>query len=151
MAPTFNEGTATLNGEAFNSGQTIASDGDYTLTVVDGSNNSTTVTFKIEKIASNISNLTYKTKKATNSMGITFYRLNLPGKLRAKGFLVKLNGRRVNIINVRNTAEGLVVNVKLKYAKWPRGRYNLVMNYGYKNRKTWIRGSASKNNLFSIE
>ncbi|WP_299823594.1 Ig-like domain-containing protein [uncultured Pontibacter sp.] len=45
----FNEGTATLNGEAFASGTVVSAEGVYTLTVTDAATNSTTVNFIIDK------------------------------------------------------------------------------------------------------
>lgn len=51
VVPTFNEGTATLNGEAFTSASTVSSEGSYTLIVVDAVGNSTTVSFTIDKTA----------------------------------------------------------------------------------------------------
>ncbi|MFH1182899.1 MAG: M4 family metallopeptidase [Candidatus Moraniibacteriota bacterium] len=150
ITPTFNEGTATLNGEAFVSGQTISADGDYTLAVTDDAGNSTTITFRIEKVVSSVPALTYKRKKATSRMRLTFYGLNLSGKLKRSGFKVRFNGRRANVASVKNTTSGLVINMRFKYAKWPQGQYNLVMNYGYKAGKMTVRGSVSKNSLFSI-
>ncbi len=46
---TFNEGTATLNGNPFVSGSTVAQDGDYTLIVTDAAGNATTVIFSLDK------------------------------------------------------------------------------------------------------
>jgi uncharacterized repeat protein (TIGR02543 family) len=44
---TFNEGIATLNGQAFASGTTVNATGDYTLIVTDVAGNRTTVNFKL--------------------------------------------------------------------------------------------------------
>lgn len=150
VIPTFNEGTATLNGIEFISGQAISEDGDYTLIVTDNAGNITTITFRIEKVTTSVSILNYKKKKATSRMVLTFYNLNLPGRLKKKSFRVRFNGRRANIAGIRNTANGLVINMRFKYNKWPRGQYDMVMGYGYKSGRTTIRGGASKNNLFSI-
>ncbi|MEH6953972.1 Ig-like domain-containing protein [Neobacillus drentensis] len=57
VAPTFIEGTATLNGDAFASGTTVSADGDYTLLVTDSVGNTTTVTFSIDKLAPVISDV----------------------------------------------------------------------------------------------
>ena len=46
--PTFTEGTATLNGDPYTSGDDISQAGDYTLIVTDDAQNSTTVNFTIE-------------------------------------------------------------------------------------------------------
>jgi|GEM_PF-7055766 len=51
VAPTFNEGTATLNGLAFTSGTTITNNGNYTLMVTDVAGNETTVSFIVNTVA----------------------------------------------------------------------------------------------------
>lgn len=51
---TFNEGTATLNGNTFTSGSTVSSEGNYTLNVIDDSFNSTIINFEIDKTAPTI-------------------------------------------------------------------------------------------------
>jgi hypothetical protein len=52
---TFNEGTATLNGDPFASGATVFAEGDYTLVVTDEAGNVTTANFTIDKTAPNVS------------------------------------------------------------------------------------------------
>ncbi|RDV11942.1 gliding motility-associated C-terminal domain-containing protein [Pontibacter diazotrophicus] len=47
----FNEGTATLNGEPFASGSNVGAEGDYALTVSDAAENTTTVRFRLDKAA----------------------------------------------------------------------------------------------------
>src|SRR5690606_36059156 len=49
VAPAFNEGTATLNGEPFNSGTEVTDEGDYTLIVTDAAGNADTVGFTIDE------------------------------------------------------------------------------------------------------
>ncbi|MEC1521897.1 Ig-like domain-containing protein [Neobacillus niacini] len=51
VVPTFNDGTATLNGVSFTSASTVSAEGSYTLVVIDAVGNSTTVTFTIDKTA----------------------------------------------------------------------------------------------------
>ncbi|WP_053361178.1 Ig-like domain-containing protein [Bacillus sp. FJAT-27251] len=51
VAPTFNEGNATLNGDAFTSGTTVSAEGSHTLVVTDQAGNVTTVSFTIDKTA----------------------------------------------------------------------------------------------------
>ncbi|UQZ34807.1 hypothetical protein C2I18_15495 [Paenibacillus sp. PK3_47] len=46
---TFNEGTATLNGDPFQSGEQVIAEGSYELTVIDEVNNTTTIRFSIDK------------------------------------------------------------------------------------------------------
>ncbi len=51
VIPTFNEGTATLNGKTFVSGTPVSSEGVYTLVVRDAAGNETKVSFTIDKTA----------------------------------------------------------------------------------------------------
>lgn len=51
VKPTFNEGTATLDGEVFHSGDTISTEGTHTIVVTDNSGNKSRVTFVIDKTA----------------------------------------------------------------------------------------------------
>ncbi|MEH7115352.1 Ig-like domain-containing protein [Neobacillus niacini] len=68
VVPTFNDGTATLNGEPFTSATTVSADGSYTLIVIDAVGNSTTVTFTIDKTApvvSGVANNQYYNRDVT--------------------------------------------------------------------------------------
>ncbi len=49
--PTFNEGTATLNGKPYNSGTSITNEGTHTIVVMDKAGNKSEVTFIIDKTA----------------------------------------------------------------------------------------------------
>src|SRR5690606_15916689 len=49
VTPAFNEGTATLNGEAFTSGTLVTEEGEYELLVTDAAGNADTVSFVIDK------------------------------------------------------------------------------------------------------
>ncbi|WP_339318037.1 S-layer homology domain-containing protein [Paenibacillus sp. FSL R10-2734] len=51
QSATFNEGTATMNGDPFASGATVSAEGDYKLVVTDAAGNVTTVNFTIDKSA----------------------------------------------------------------------------------------------------
>ncbi|MFD0828504.1 hypothetical protein ACT8ZR_23020 [Neobacillus sp. M.A.Huq-85] len=55
VTPTFNEGTATLNGEPFSNGETISKEGQYTLVVTDKAGNVTNVNFTIDKTVPKLS------------------------------------------------------------------------------------------------
>jgi len=150
VAPIFDEGTATLNDASFSSGQNISADGDYLLVVTDEAGNSTSVEFTIEKIVSSISSLPYSAKKANRRISFSVYGLNLPGKLKAKGFVARLNGRRLKILSVRNMGQYTLVNTRQNFRKWPAGDYRFDLKYGYKIRKTWYRGSVSKDYILTI-
>lgn len=55
---TFNEGTATLNGNPFVSGSTVSDEGSYTLVVTDPANNVTSVSFSIDRTAPIVTGVT---------------------------------------------------------------------------------------------
>ncbi|MFB2120915.1 DUF4347 domain-containing protein [Parapedobacter sp. 2B3] len=57
VTPTFNEGTATLNGEAFTSGTVIADEDEYTLVVTDAAGNADTVNFVVDKTVPEITDV----------------------------------------------------------------------------------------------
>lgn len=149
--PTFSEGRATLNGENFTSGQTISQDGNYSLIVTDNAGNSSTLNFTIEKIASSVTSLPYTAKKANRRISFYVYGLNLPGKLKARGFTVRLSGRRLKVLSVRNAGQYVLINTRQNFRKWPTGDYNFDLQYGYKVKKVWYRGSAAKNNILTVE
>lgn len=73
---TFNEGTATLNGEPFMSGSTVSQDGDYTLVVTDAAGNKTTVHFTVDKDAPSG---TFKINNGASATNQTEVTLNLNG------------------------------------------------------------------------
>lgn len=66
VTPSFNEGTATLNGVAFTSGTDVVQDGSYTLVVTDAAGNVATVSFEIDMTAPVVTGVSnggfYKTK-----------------------------------------------------------------------------------------
>ncbi len=49
MSVTFDEGSATLNGEEYSSGTIITTPGEYRLVIIDDAGNETITTFVIEK------------------------------------------------------------------------------------------------------
>src|SRR5690606_28230103 len=51
VTPSFDEGTATLNGEPFTSGTPVTADGEYTLVVTDAAGNETVVRFTLDSEA----------------------------------------------------------------------------------------------------
>lgn len=57
VTPTFNEGVALLNGKSFTSGQSITTDGTYTLIVRDKAGNETKQSFTIDRTAPVVSNI----------------------------------------------------------------------------------------------
>lgn len=57
VAPKFNEGTATLNGKPYESGEEISEEGTYQLIVTDRAGNVSTVSFVIDKTPPTVSNV----------------------------------------------------------------------------------------------
>lgn len=66
---TFNEGTATLDGDDSTSGKTVTSEGSHTLVVTDAAGNATTVNFTIDKTAPNAPTVDTVTSKTTEVTG----------------------------------------------------------------------------------
>ena len=151
VAPTFNEGRAVLNDVSFASGQTISDDGNYRLVVTDNARNSSSVSFTVEKITSSVTSLPYTARKANRRIIFTVYGINLPGKLKARGFSVRLNGRKIKTLSVRNGGGYIIVNTRQNYRKWPAGNYSFGLSYNYKVKKTRYQGSAAKNNILTIQ
>jgi len=93
VTPVFNEGTATLNGENFESGQVIKTDGIYTLVVTDRAGNKTSVMFTIDKTAPKVTgvvNKAYYNKDVKVSFDDGTATLN--GKAFVNCSVVKVNG-----------------------------------------------------------
>ncbi|WP_340397605.1 S-layer homology domain-containing protein [Paenibacillus sp. FSL E2-0202] len=90
---TFNEGTATLNGDPFASGETVSAEGDYTLIVTDAVGNVTTVSFTIHKTGPTVTGVVYGSSYNTDRM-ITFNTgiATLNGDPFASGFEVSAEG-----------------------------------------------------------
>ncbi len=89
----FNEGTATLNGKAFISGDVVRADGSYTLIVTDKAGNKTTVNFKIDQTAPVVSGVE-DGQKFVKGVTITFNEgtATLNGSKFNSGDAVKANG-----------------------------------------------------------
>ncbi len=100
-------------------------------------------------------------KKAKKRISYTFKNLSLTQK---KYVTVKIGGRKVKVIRVRRSGSDSIVTVELKYAKWGRGNYSLIMNYknqtkvAYKTKKGknkykkgWERGAVNSEKILSIQ
>lgn len=66
---TFNEGTATLDGDDFTSGKAVTSEGSHTLVVTDAAGNATTINFTIDKTDPKAPTVNSVTTKTTNVTG----------------------------------------------------------------------------------
>lgn len=98
VTPTFDNGTATLNGAAFTSGTTVMADGVYTL-VVTNSIGSTTLTFSIDTAAPVVSGVT-DNEKYNEGPTITFNEgtATLNGSPFSSGETVQSEGEYVLIV-----------------------------------------------------
>ncbi|WP_449600436.1 S-layer homology domain-containing protein [Paenibacillus sp. Marseille-Q9583] len=72
QSATFNDGTATMNGDPFASGATVSAEGDYTLVVTDAAGNITIVSFTIDKTNPKITGLTAGISNYTSPLTIGF-------------------------------------------------------------------------------
>ncbi|WP_335547459.1 Ig-like domain-containing protein [Neobacillus drentensis] len=95
----FEDGTATLNDEAFTTGTTVSKEGSYTLVVTDIAGNTTTVLFTIDKtapIVNGVSNNANYSKEVT----ITFTEgtATLDGKEVKTGTVVKAEGKHIVVL-----------------------------------------------------
>lgn len=96
---TFNEGIAKMNGELFISGDSIASEGEYTLEVVNGMGYKTVVHFTIDKTAPIISGVESKNYLVTTP-AITFNEgtAKLDGKVFNSGSKVTSTGSHTLVV-----------------------------------------------------
>ncbi|MEH7085427.1 Ig-like domain-containing protein [Neobacillus drentensis] len=90
---TFNEGTATLNDDAFESGSWVSKEGSYTLRINDAAGNATTATFTIDKTPPKISGVVNNTLMNRDAK-VTFNEgtATLNGKPIINGSLVRTDG-----------------------------------------------------------
>jgi hypothetical protein len=161
VTPTFSAPIAYLDGGSFISGETIASEGDHTLTVTDSEGDSTTINFTIQKAAvseniivasTNVPTLTYSRKKsAKRYMNLTFFDLNLAKKFKKSWVNVHFGTKKAKISRVRNSGANLAVKVRLTYGRMPIGSYAVTMNYRNKVGKTWERGTKYQDSLLTIQ
>ncbi|MCX6717233.1 MAG: hypothetical protein NTU76_00970, partial [Candidatus Taylorbacteria bacterium] len=99
-------------------------------------------------------------KKAKKRISYTFTNLSLINK---KYVIMRIGGRKVEVVGLRRSGTSSIVTVELKYAKWGRGSYNLAMSYknktkvAYKTKKGktkykkgWERGSVAQDSVLQI-
>ncbi|MGE7842387.1 S-layer homology domain-containing protein [Lysinibacillus sp. NPDC093712] len=96
---TFNEGTATLNGNPFVSGMSVDAEGSYVLIVTDGAGNTTTISFTIDKTAPIVSGVA-EGGSYNSSKTITFNEgtATLNGSSIASGVSVDAEGSYVLVV-----------------------------------------------------
>jgi hypothetical protein len=87
---TFMEGTATLNTNPFTSGQTVTSDGSYTLVVTDLAGNVTTIIFVVDKVPPIITIEDYNLDPT--NLDITVYAETNEGSINATSYTFTENG-----------------------------------------------------------
>lgn len=100
------------------------------------------------QITSDVSTLLYsERKKAKARVNLTVNGINVTKK---KYLTVRLGGRKTKVMRVGVSGDSTIVNVEIKYRKWPRGDYGAVVTHKQKIGKSWQRGSISEDNILSI-
>ncbi|WP_214799317.1 Ig-like domain-containing protein [Exiguobacterium sp. s50] len=98
VAPTFNKGTARLNGKVFLSGQQINKDGSYVLEVTDTSGRSSVVAFKIDQTAPVVHNLASKAYSHKVQPFFTEVKATLNGIAFKSGAFIEIEGNHELIV-----------------------------------------------------
>ncbi|PGK52161.1 hypothetical protein CN918_30685 [Priestia megaterium] len=84
ITPTFNEGTATLNGKEFKNGETIHEEGSYELIVKDKADNTTKVNFTIDRTGPDAPTVDEVNQSSTRVIGKTEPEATVKIKLKDK-------------------------------------------------------------------
>ncbi|MDD5489807.1 MAG: M4 family metallopeptidase [Candidatus Moranbacteria bacterium] len=100
------------------------------------------------QITSDVSTLAYSTsKKAKRRMNLTVSGISVSKK---KYLTVRLSGRKTKVKGARVSGDSTIVNIEIKYRKWPIGSYGAAVYYKQKIGKSWQKGSVSEENVLSI-
>lgn len=100
------------------------------------------------QITSDVTSLQYSVKKnARRRVNFSMASLEINKK---KWVTVRVGGRKVKVARVRSSGGTTIVAVNLKYRKWARGSYGVVVSYRRKIGKSWQRGTISEDNVLSI-
>jgi phosphoribosyl-AMP cyclohydrolase len=94
--------------------------------------------------------LSYSKKKSQKTtITITAHDVNL-SKRKKNWVKVKFNGKKANVLSVKNSGDNLTVRVKLKYGKWSRKSYDLS-SFKYKTSKNGSWTTRSKTDAITIQ
>ncbi|OGI25956.1 MAG: hypothetical protein A3J76_00445 [Candidatus Moranbacteria bacterium RBG_13_45_13] len=100
------------------------------------------------QIATDVPYLYYSAKKGTKArINLTVSGINVKKKKHVK---VRLSGKKTKVMRVGISGSSSVVNIRIKYGKWPKGNYNAVVTYKQKVGKSWQKRSISEDNILSI-
>jgi uncharacterized repeat protein (TIGR02543 family) len=150
----FNEGTATLNGEAITSGIGVSKEGTYSLIVTDQAGNVTTVTFTIDKTAPIVTGLA-NNGQYKNAVTATFNEATatLNGKVITSGTVVNTEGAYTLIVTDQ---AGNVTTVKFTIDKTApivtgvsnNGLYNKVVFIKFNEGTATLNGKSFRSGTF---
>ncbi|WP_042167106.1 DNRLRE domain-containing protein, partial [Paenibacillus gorillae] len=142
---TFNEGTATLNGNAFTSGTVVSAEGAYVLIVTDAAGNVTNVTFTIDKTPPTVSGVANGQSYNTNRT-ITYSdgAATLDGALFTSGSVVSGEGTHTLIVTDAADNVTTIVFTIDKTAPVVSGVTNNVL-YNTNRTVTFNEGTATLN------
>jgi hypothetical protein len=145
VSPTFNEGSATLNGAPYTSGTPITADGNYELIVTDLANNVTTVQFVVDKTPPNVTGVE-DNSYYNNDRTITFNEGSATLNLAAftSGTIVSAEDTYVLVVT---DLAGNVTTVNFVIDKTPPNVSGVVDNTHYNTNRTitFDEGSATLN------
>lgn len=99
-------------------------------------------------ITSDVTSLAYSAKKNAKrriNFSMASFEIN-----KKKWVTVRIGGRKVKVTRVKSPGGTTIVAVNLKYRKWARGNYGVVVSYRRKIGKSWQRGTVSEDNVLSI-
>jgi|GEM_PF-3186939 Zn-dependent metalloprotease len=99
-------------------------------------------------IVSDTDTLSYSDSKKTKTrLNLTVSGISVSKKKHLK---VRLGGRKVKVKGARLYGSSTIVNVLVKYGKWPRGEYGATVTYKQKSGNSWQRGTVSEDGVLSI-
>jgi hypothetical protein len=101
------------------------------------------------QITSDVTSLVYSTSKKGTKRRINLSMENL-GIKKKKHATVRIGGKKMKVVRVRNSGDTTTIGVTFKYRKWARGNYGVGVSYKVKIGKSWQKGSISEDNVLSI-
>ncbi|MDI6778346.1 MAG: M4 family metallopeptidase [Patescibacteria group bacterium] len=151
ITSSFEDAYSALNtscSDLYGAGSTLCSEFQKALQAVELDQASPCEDGSSAQITSDVSTLSYSTsKKAKARINLTVSGISVSKKKHLKA---RLGGRKAKVMRATLSGSSTIVNVMIKYKKWPRGDYNAVVTYKQKVGKSWQRGTISENGVLSI-
>jgi bacillolysin len=101
------------------------------------------------QITSDVTSVEYSTNKKRAKRRVNLSMENL-GIKKKKHATVRIGGKKMKVVQVRNSGDQTIIAVTFKYRKWPRANYGAVVSYKVKVGKSWQRGVLSEDDVLSI-